>query len=264
MIIVGERINASRKRIAEAIQGRKAELLQREALQQVGAGASYIEVNAGVFGEGEAIHLAWLVERVQEATLTPLCIDTENPQALATALKRHRGKAIANSITAQKGRYHATVPLLREYGCAVVALCIDDAGIPEAAAERVQIAARLIEDLVADGIALEDIYVDPLVRPISVDCKSALVALHAIEQVKKTCPEVQTICGLSNVSFGLPLRKQINQVFAVMALMKGLDAAILDPCDKRLMANIITASALLGRDEYCLNYIRAYREGRLG
>ena len=128
---------------------------------------------------------------------------------------------------------------------------------------RIKIASQIIDNLAGYGIDLDNIYIDPLVKAISTDPNSAIVALNTIKQVREKYPKVHTICGVSNISFGLPYRKQINETFIVMAIERGLDTVIVDPCDKQLMANIITARLLLGEDEYCLNYINAYREGKL-
>ena len=263
MLIIGERINSSSQWIRQAIAESNAELIRNEALRQAEAGADYIDVNAGAFIEGEDEHLAWLVRVVQEATSKPICIDTANPQAAATALKVHRGKAILNSISGERQRYNGMLPLVKEYGCGVVALCLDSSGIPESASGKVDIAIRLIDCLTSEGIAQDIIFIDPLIHPISVDHTSAVKALDTIREVRQRYPKVHIVCGASNISFGLPLRKQLNQVFIALAMLAGTDTVIIDPSDKQLMANIITANTLVGKDEYCTNYIKSYREGKL-
>jgi len=264
MLIIGERINSSSQGIRQAIAESDAESIRNEALRQAEAGADYIDVNAGAFTEGEDEYLAWLVGVVQEATGKPVCIDTASPQAAAAALKVHRGKAILNSISGETERYNGMFPLVKEYGCGVVALCLDSSGIPESASGRVSIAVQLIDRLTGEGIAQDAIFIDPLIYPVSVDPTSAVKALDAIKEVRERYPEVHIVCGASNISFGLPSRKQLNQVFLVLAMRAGMDAVIIDPTDKQLMANLITANTLLGKDEYCSNYITAYREGKLG
>ncbi len=264
MIIIGERINSSRKRIARAIEEKDAGFLQKEAIMQVEAGADYVDVNAGAFAQKEAEYLEWLVKIVQQVIDKPLCIDSASPKALAAALTWHEGKAILNSITGQKERYDAVLPLLKEYSCGVVVLCMDDLGVPTTAKGKVDVASRIIRSLSAEGVALDDIYVDPLVHPISTDFNSGSLVLDTIEEIASSYPGVHTICGVSNISFGLPKRSQLNQIFIVLAKQRGLDAAIVDPCDRQLMAKILIANALMGRDEYCMDYINAYRQGRLG
>lgn len=263
MIIIGERINSTRKAIARAIEERDVAFLQKEALVQAEAGADYIDVNAGTFIEKEVDYLEWLVQKVQAVTDKPLCIDSPNSKALISALRAHKGKPIINSITAQKEIYEPILRLVKEYKCGIMALCQDDSGIPKTTEGKVEIASRLVEGLTAQGIPLEDIYVDTLVQPIAVDSSSVVVVLDAIEQIEDKYPGVHTSCGLSNVSFGLPDRSLLNQAFLLMAMAKGLDAAILDPCDHRLMAGIIAANPLLGKDKYCMDYLNAFRAKKL-
>jgi len=263
MIVIGERINSTRKSIAKAIEEKDVGFLQKEALKQVEAGADYVDVNAGIFIEKEAEYLEWLVQIVQEVTDKPLCIDSPNPQALASALRVCKGNPIINSITAQKEIYEPVLRLVKEYKCGVIALCQDDAGIPQTAEGKVEIASRLIEGLTGQGVSLEDIYVDILVQPIAVDSSSAMVVFDTIEQIGSKYPGVHTTCGLSNISFGLPGRSLINQTFLLMAMVKGLDSAILDPCDQRLMASILVANPLLDKDKYCMNYLKAFRAKKI-
>lgn len=263
MLIVGERINASRERVAQAIERRDSSFIQQEALKQVEAGADYLEVNAGVFAQQEAECLQWLVKTVQQVTDIPLCLDSANPEVLATVVKQAKGKTLVNSVTAEKEKYDALLSWLKDYNCGVVALCIDKSGIPATAEKRADLAERIISYLTAAGIASYNIFVDPVVQSISMDSKTGVIMLEALSRIRQRCPGVQTICGISNISFGLPVRNQLNQVFLVLARERGLDAAIIDPCDRKLLAALITAETLLGNDDFCLNYIKAYRGGRL-
>jgi cobalamin-dependent methionine synthase I len=263
MIIIGERINSSNENIRKAIEGQNVSFIQKEAILQSEAGADYIDVNAGSFATKEVEYLSWLVETVQLATAKPLCIDSSNPNALIAGLKLHKGKAIVNSITAEKDKYNTVLPVLKEYDCSVVALPVNDSGIPITAEDRLSIAGKLLRDLEADGIDLTRVYIDPIILPISVNVNNGHVVLSTIELIKQRYPEVRTICGLSNISFGLPQRQLLNQVFIAMAIEKGLDVAILDPCDDRLMKNILVANALLGKDRFCMNYIRAFKKEKL-
>jgi len=249
--------------MAQAMEARDVTFIQKEAVMQVESGANYIDVNAGAFLAEESEVLKWLVEVVQQVTTQPLCIDTPDPDAAAAALRLIRGKAMINSITAEKERFAAFLPLLKAYDCDVVALCVDGSRVPTTAEEKLEIASGIIQSLNQEGIAPERIYVDPVVQPLSVDPTSAMAVLSAIEMIGAQFPEVHRICGVSNISFGLPSRRQLNRNFMVLAMQRGLDAAIIDPCDEQLMANIITTNTLLGGDEYCLSYIKAYREGKL-
>jgi len=264
LLVIGERINTSRKDIAPAVAARDVAFIQGEAKKQVEAGAAMVDVNAGTFLKEEPEVLSWLVKVVQEAVDVPLCIDTPNPVALQAALKHHRGKAMVNSITGEKARFKEMVSVIKEFGASVVALCMDDKGMPETAEQAIEVGSRLIEELLKEGIDQDDIYVDPLVRPVSTDNKAGLRVLETIHGIKSRFPSVHVICGLSNVSYGLPQRKLLNQAFLVSTMTAGLDAVILDPLDRQLMGLLYAAKVLLGRDEYCGDYLKAYREGRLG
>lgn len=263
MLIVGERINSTRESIAKAIGEQNVAFIQQEARQQAEAGAEYIDINSGALLSEETKYLTWLVEIVQDIVDKPLCIDTGNAEALEAALKLCKKRAMVSSISAEKKRYDLFLPLIKQYGCNMVALCVDDSGIPPTAEGRVRVADSLINSLISDGIALQDIYLDCLAQSVGTDSKAGVVTIETIRQVMTGHPGVHTIIGLSNVSFSLPIRRLINQSFAVLCLGVGLDAAILDPTNKNLMANILAAKALLGQDKYCTNYIKAYRAGKL-
>jgi len=263
MLIVGERINASRKPIAAAISAQDAAFIKKEAADQKNAGAHLIDANAGIFVDDEIRYLKWLVQTIQGAVDIPVCIDSPNPKAIAEALTIHKGRAMINSITDEADRYQKLIPIIKEFKPQVVALCMTDGGMPRNAEERFAIASRLIEKMTREGIKPEDIYIDPLVMPISTDKNYGNEVLKTIEKIALTFPKVNTICGLSNVSYGLPQRKMINQLFLVAAMTKGLTGVILDPLDKRIMANLVTTRALLGKDDYCAGYLTAFRGGKL-
>lgn len=261
MLIVGERINTSRKAIGPAVVNRDVAFIQNEAKMQFEAGATHIDVNAGTLVYEEPEALEWLVKTVQEAVDAPLCIDSPNPKAIEKALKVHKGKALINSITAEKERFNAILPLVKEYGCSVVALCMDDSGMPETADDRLRIVKVLVDDLTKEGIKPDDVYFDPLVKPISTGSTFGVEVLDTIRGIVKDFPGFHTICGLSNISFGLPNRKLLNQAFLVMCAGAGMDSFIIDPLDQRLMANLIAARALAGMDDYCMGYLTAHRKG---
>ncbi|MBN2290405.1 MAG: dihydropteroate synthase [Candidatus Glassbacteria bacterium] len=264
MLIIGERINASRKRIAPAVENKDAGFIIQEAGMQIEAGADYVDANAGTFGpEREPGLLCWLVETIQGSHECRISLDSPNPAAIEPALKLHKGKALINSISLETARFDSLLPLVRDHGTDVIAMCADDQGMPTDLENKLRIAGTLVEKLTAAGVPLENIYVDPLVYPISTDHSYGTVVLQAIERIMTGFPGVHTSIGLSNVSYGLPFRFQLNQMFMVLAMGRGLDAAILDPTDKRLMANVITASALLGRDEFCMKYLEAHQGGKL-
>ncbi|MGD9305358.1 MAG: methyltetrahydrofolate cobalamin methyltransferase [Desulfobacterales bacterium] len=260
MLIVGELINASRKAIAEAIEKQDSAGIQTVAKDQHQNGADYIDVNAGVFVGKEVEYLKWLVGTVQEAVDGPCSIDSPDPKAIEAALQIHKGTAMINSISLEKDRYDSLMPIVAGTDLKVVALCMSDEGMPETVDDRMKIADKLVNGLLQNNVAVENIYVDPLVQPVATNKEYGVEFLKAIEKIVTTFEGIHTLCGLSNISFGLPERKFLNQTFMVMAITRGLDGAIVNPLDKKMMANIIAAEALMGKDEYCGNYLTAYRE----
>jgi 5-methyltetrahydrofolate--homocysteine methyltransferase len=224
MLVVGERINSSRKGIEPAIRDRDAVLITKEARDQVEAGAHVIDVNTATLMEKEVESLKWVVQLVQDAVDVPICIDSPNLVAVEEVLPLCKGKAMVNSITAEAERYAKLIPLIQEHKPNIVALCMDDRGVPESREDRIRVASELIGRLTSDGVPMGDIYIDPVVTPVSTNVRYGVAVLEAIEAIMKEFPEVHTICGLSNVSYGLPHRKQLNQTFLVMAMTKGLDA----------------------------------------
>lgn len=264
MLIVGEKINSSLKGVTEAVKSKDTEFVRNLAVVQTEAGADYIDVNCGTLIDEEVEALPWLVKTVQEAVDRPCCIDSPNPAALSAALKVHKGKALINSITAERERYEAILPLVKEHGAGVVALVMDDEhGMPEDAGTRIEIGCRLVERLLKDGVPSGDIYIDPLVQPISTNGAMGVVVLETIKGIKDAYPDVHFMCGLSNVSFGLPKRALLNSTFIALCMMAGLDGAIIDPGNRRMMSVIRAAEALLNRDPYTVNYLKAYRSGLL-
>jgi cobalamin-dependent methionine synthase I len=261
MIVVGELINASRKAIGPAIEAKDAAEVQRVAREQRAAGADYIDVNAGIFVGREPEYLSWLVETVQQAVDAPCCIDSPDPKAIEAALKVHKGAAppMINSISLERERYEALLPLIGGTELKVVALCMSDEGMPESAEQRLRIAGKLVEGLAQKNVPLGNIFVDPLVQPLSTRSDFGLEFLKAVEGIMARFPGVHTMCGLSNISYGLPERKMLNQTFAVMAVARGLDGLIIDPLDRRMMARLVAAEALAGKDNYCVKYLKAYR-----
>jgi 5-methyltetrahydrofolate--homocysteine methyltransferase len=261
MLIVGELINSTRRQIQPLLEARDAAAVVDLARRQVEAGAHLVDVNCATLMEDEVACMEWAVRTIQDALDVRISIDSPNPNALRRGLEVHRGKALLDSINLEQDRWAALLPVIKEFQPEVVALCMDDQGIPSTAEGKLEFAARLIDGLTAVGLPLHDILVDPLLFPIATDSRSAVVFLEALDLIKARFPGVRTVCGLSNVSFGLPYRGQINQVFLVLCLAHGMDAFILDPLDRRLMANLITAQMLLGQDEFCRRYLATVRAG---
>jgi cobalamin-dependent methionine synthase I len=264
MLIVAERVNASRKAIRAALEKLDAAAIANEVRTQAAAGAHYIDLNGGTFPGREAELLCWLVDIAQGETQLPLCLDSPDPQALAAALLRIKGeRPMINSINLEPERFDKILPLARQYKAKLIALAQGE-GVPAATAvEKVDLAARLVEQLVTGGVVLDDIYVDSLVFPVGTDSNSALATVTAMREIMARFPGVHTICGLTNVSHGLPVRKLVNRTFLAGAIANGMDAAIIDPTDPLLMATLLAAEAVFGRDEYCVNFIEAFQAGKL-
>jgi 5-methyltetrahydrofolate--homocysteine methyltransferase len=263
MIIVGEKINTSRKSVEEAVERRDAAFIAGVAREQADAGANYIDVNAGTFVDREIDCLCWLVETVQGAVDLPLALDSPNPEAIAEAIKLHRGEPLINSISLEPDRLQSLLPVIASQPCSVVALCMAQASMPTTTEERVEVASELIKRLTERGVAMDRVFVDPLIQPVSVDTNMGIAALGAITRIMDDFPGVNTICGLSNISFGLPLRRLINRNFLALGMSHGLSAAILDPTDKQIMATLRSVQLILGRDEYCEKFIEAYQDGSI-
>ena len=262
MIIIGELINASRKAIGAAIEAQDKDAIQQVARDELAAGTDFIDVNAGVFVDKEPEYLKWLVQTVQEVVDGPCAIDSPNPKAIEAALAVHRGTPMINSISLEKERYENLMPIVAGTDMKIIALCMSDEGMPETVDDRMKIADRLVNGLLQKNVKMDQIFVDPLVQPIAVNNRFGMEFLDAVEQIMKRFEGIHTTCGLSNISYGLPARKILNQAFMVMAVAKGLDGAILNPLDKRMMADIIAAEALIGRDYFCTTYLKAYRSKR--
>lgn len=262
MLIIGERINTSRKEINTAVRSRDEQSILRVAREQKEAGVSFLDVNCGTL-EDEPVGLTWLVQTIQEEIDVALCLDSPDPEALRTALPFLKGKPMINSISLERERFASILPLVLEYRAAIIALTMGDQGLPQTMEERLELADKLVSALIGEGVPLADIYLDPLVRPVGTDPQAALTLLETIKKFRATWPEVHIICGLSNISYGLPLRRLVNQAFLVLAIEAGLDAVIFDPLDRQLVGLMYAARLLTGADEYGLDYLQAYRAGRL-
>ncbi|HSW36201.1 MAG TPA: methyltetrahydrofolate cobalamin methyltransferase [Candidatus Limnocylindrales bacterium] len=265
MIIIGELINSTRKGIKKAIVEQDAVYIQDLAVRQVENGADYVDVNAGAFVFDEAKHLIWLVETVQAVVNKPLALDSPDPEALEAAMKVHQGTPMINSISAEKERYNRVIPLVKESGASVVALCMgDEGGMPDTAEERFEVAKRLLHDLDRDGIPLTSVFLDPLLKPVSVNGEYGPQALDVIGKIKALGSGAHITCGLSNISFGLPRRALLNQAFLILAMGRGMDSAIADPLDKAKMRLIRAAEVVLNLDSNARGYLTAFRSGKLG
>jgi 5-methyltetrahydrofolate corrinoid/iron sulfur protein methyltransferase len=263
MKIIGERINGTWTRVKKAVLGRDTAFIQDLARRQVEAGADWLDVGASTPPEREVEDLVWLVHTVQEVVGVPLCLDSANPRALAAAVREVREAPLINSISGEQERLDGILPLISGTECEVIALAMDERGVPSTVEDRLTAIRPVLDALHQAGVPDERIYVDPLVMAIAANTESGGIAFEAIRAVRSEYPGAHISCGLSNISFGLPVRTLINQAFLTLALEAGLDTAILDPLDQELRRALLAAEVVLGRDRYCLNYTRAYRAGLL-
>jgi len=266
MLIIGEKINATRKSVAEAIKQRNEGFIAELAEKQATAGADVIDVNAGSLkGRVETAieDMRWLVKVVKAAVDKPLAIDSDNVDVLEAGLQNVTGPAPwINSVTAEASRLDRVLPLAKKYGGPVVALCMGEQGIPKDVEGRVAAAKIIMEAGAKIGIEPDRIYFDPLVMPVSTDGKAGTIIMDTIKEIKKRFPGSKTMVGLSNISFGLPMREVLNNNFLVLCMGAGLDAAILDPTNNHTMFALRAADALLGHDDYCTRYIKHFRSAK--
>jgi 5-methyltetrahydrofolate--homocysteine methyltransferase len=263
MIIIGERLNSSRRPVLEALRDRDEEYVLKEARRQEKAGASYLDVNTAALLGKEIETLAWVIPLLQRELCLPLSLDTPNLKAMEEGLRLHEGRALLNSLTGEAERMKRVLPLIKEYKPRIIALCLDDEGLPASSAKELAVAQRLVDLLEKEGVNPQDIFVDPLVRPVGVDQNAVNLFLESLEKIKESLPSVRTVAGISNVSFGLPQRRLLNAAMLVLGLEKGLDAAILDPLDREIMAALASSEALLGHDPGLKNYLAFARKSRV-
>ena len=259
-IIIGERINPTgRKQVLAALQAGNFDIVRQDALAQVAAGAAVLDVNAGVPDADEPELLKQVLHTVMEVTDAPLCIDTANPVALAKALALYKGKALVNSVNGEEKSLQTVLPIVKEHGAAVIGLCMDDNGIPKTPQDRLAVAAKIIERADMLGIPAEDVVIDPLALSLGADSSAGHVALNTIKLVVQEFG-VNITMGASNISFGMPDRKYINAAFIAMAIHAGLTCPITNPLVTEVITAVLAADLALGRDEYGMRWLQAYRQ----
>jgi len=267
MLVIGEKINASNRSVAEAIARRDREFVASLARAEADAGADFININSGmknVSQEYEAETMEWLVEVVQGATDKPLAIDSEVASLIEAGLGKYQGeRLIINSVTAEPERLASIGSLAAEHHAWLVALAMGTNGIPSSVEERLEACEQIMTHLTRLGFKAEQIFFDPLILPIAVDSTQGIITLKTLEQIKSRYPGVNTVLGLSNISYGLPRIGMVNRAFMLMAAYAGLDAVILNPLDTKMMSLIKVADMLTGKDASCRRYIRAHQKGIL-
>jgi 5-methyltetrahydrofolate--homocysteine methyltransferase len=258
--IIGERINPTRrKKLAETMAQGDFSVAQEDARKQLEAGAHVLDVNAGIPGADEPALLRGAVLAVLEVAQTPLCIDTANPDALKAALEVYPGKALINSTTAEEHMMERVLPLAKQYNAAVIGVITDESGVPATAEARLEVAKKLIKRAGDYGIPPEDIIIDCLALTVGADHKAGQVTLDAISLVRKELGSNINL-GASNVSFGLPDRKILNTAYLALAIARGMTTAITDPTVLEIQTTLLACDLLMGRDEYAMRWIKAFRK----
>jgi len=259
--IIAERINMTRNTIRTKVLERDGTFIRKEANIQAVAGATHIDINAGGDPAKEIDDMIWLTKTVSDEVDLPLSFDSANPEAIRAGLEIcNRPGTIINSITMEKQRIESILPLVKEFGAGVVCLTMDDEGIPEDYNGRVEVTDNIVALLKENDIPVKRAYFDHLVRPASTNPGQARFVLDAINYTKKAYPDANIALGLSNISFGIPVRNNLNRVFLAMLVAAGCDGAIFDPTEKDMMITLCSARAVLGLDEYCMEYITKMRE----
>jgi len=272
MIVIGEKINSTRKKIKEALNEKRLDILMEEALGQLSCGAEYIDINTATGIARERADLIWLLQNIQDKFDCSLSIDSPDASIVKEAIKLCGKKPFVNSITGEASRLTLLNDFMAQRECFIIILAMDDDGMPSDVAGRVSIAEKIIAFADSQGIDKNNIFIDPLVKPISTEPEQAVFFLDTIKILKDK--GIRSTGGLSNVSFGLPRRDLLNAVFIKLALDAGIDAAIIDPTQtivkdsiggKKMPEKIflLAKNAILGRDAYSMDYIKAFREGRL-
>ncbi|WP_258360349.1 methyltetrahydrofolate cobalamin methyltransferase [Moorella sulfitireducens (nom. illeg.)] len=264
MLIIGEKLNSAIPGVRQIMEAKDAAAVQDLAVRQAAAGVHYLDVNTAHCGD-ETAYMEWLVRTVQEVTDTPLCIDSTDGSVIRKALevaKGNKNKILINSISMEKNRLDQVLPLVLEYQCPVIGLTVDDNGIPKTVEDRISIAGRMVDLLAKEGYNLDNLYIDPLVLPLAVSHGNALIFFECLSEIKRQF-KVKTVSGLSNISFNMPKRKIINRYFLAICMAHGMDAAILDPLDKKIMTAVTAVELLMGKDPFGKNFLKAYRKDML-
>ncbi len=264
MIIIGEKINGSIPSVGRAIAARDEAFIRDLAVRQAEAGADFIDVCASVDKSVEVETMKWLIDIVQDAVDTPICIDSPNPHACVACIPFCKKEGLINSISLEGDKINTILPVIAKTKWECVALLCDNHGIPSTVEKRIAIAKGIMAKVAEFGIAENRIHIDPLVITLATDGETMKKFNETTSTVKELYPDIHITSGLSNISFGLPVRKSINMAFMVLAMGAGMDCAIVDPTNRDMLAIILAADALLENDEFCLDYIGAFREGRIG
>lgn len=264
MIIVGEKINGSIPAVAEAIANRDAEFIKNRAIAQAEAGATYIDCCASVPEAEEVETLKWMIDCIQEVTDLPIAVDSPSADVIAEAYKFCKKEGIINSVSGEGDKVDKIFPLIADSKWGVICLLSDDSGIPKTAADRLKVFDFIISKAKEYNISPDRLYIDPLVEMLCTSEDGMAMNVEVMSTIRKQYPDIHLVAAVSNISFNLPVRKLVNLGYTVLAMNAGLDSAILDPLNRDMMGVIYATEALLGLDDFCMEYIGAYREGIFG
>jgi 5-methyltetrahydrofolate--homocysteine methyltransferase len=263
MIFIGEKINGTRKLIKEAVLARNGAYISAVAKQQSEAGADYLDINAGTSPEREAEDMGWLIDTVQGAVETPICIDSSSPEVLKTALDRIHKTPMVNSVNADPKRLESFLPLIKAKDCAVIALAMDESksGMPKNNDERRENIEKIFAATRKAGVPDGKVFVDPMIMAVATDTTAGIQTLEIIRWIRDTYPDAHITGGFSNISFGLPNRALVNRTFLGLAIAYGADAAVIDPVSPAIIESLKATEMLLGKDRFCRKYTVAAKEG---
>ena len=264
MIIIGEKMNGSIPSVAKAIAERNDKRIRSLAKKQTEAGADYLDVCASVEEDVEVETLKWMLDIVQEVSDVPICLDSPSPRTLVNAIPLVKKPGLINSVSLEGDKIDVIFPVIADTKWNCVALLCDDRGIPNSVERRMEVFEGIMARAKEFGIAPERLFIDPLVVTLSTDETALTTFADCCRRIKEAYPTIHITSGLSNISFGLPARKLINEAFMVLAMSAGMDSAIVDPTNRDMLGMIYAADCLLERDEFCLEFINAFREGRIG
>lgn len=264
MIIIGEKINGTIPSVKAAIEIKDADYIASLAVKQTQAGATYIDVCASTAPEFEIETLKWLMDIVQNATDTPLCLDSPNPRVIEAVFKYANKPGLINSISEEGDKCEVLLPLLEGNSWQVVGLTCDNKGIPNDVETKVAITKIMVEKAAKYGITPDRIHIDPCVMALSTENNSMLNFAEEIRQIKALYPTIHVTGAVSNMSFGLPVRSLLNKTCMAFAMEAGMDSAVIDPLNRDMMGTIFATYALLGQDKHCRKYSKAYRQGQIG
>ncbi len=264
MIIIGEKLNGSIPSVGKAIAERDEKKLRSLAVKQEEAGADFLDVCASVPEAVEEETLKWMLELVQEESDLPICLDSPSPDTIVKAMKYVKKPGLINSVSMEGNKVEKIFPAIAGTRWKCICLCSDENGIPDSAEKRLKVLDRILAAADEYGISHDRLFIDPLVEMLCTSEDGIATVIDTIKGIRERDEDVHIIGAISNISFNLPARALINQTFATLAVAAGMDAGILDPMNRDMRGAIYAAEACMGLDDYCMEYISAFREGRIG